>query len=60
MKDNKRLIRETKRQIKKDGNRSRRRYLKRILDKDPNSAHLEDDYNYKYNSSEYLNGFDKK
>lgn len=55
--DKKRLLRETKRQIKKDGNRSRRRYLKRQLEEDPDHAHL-DDYDFKYDSSTWLNGMD--
>jgi len=57
--DKKRLLRETKRQIKKDGNRSRRRHLKKQLEEDPENAHLADDYDYEYNSSTFLNGFDK-
>lgn len=57
--DKKKLLRETKRQIKKDGNRSRRRHLQRQLEEDPENAHLEDDYDYKYNSSTWLNGMDK-
>ena len=56
--DRKRLLRETKRQIKKDGNRSRRRHLKKQLEDDPENAHLLDDYDYKYDSSTYLNGMD--
>ncbi len=59
-KDRKKLLRETKRQIKKDGNRSRRRFLKRQLEDDPYNAHLQDDsdYDYKYDSSTWLNGID--
>lgn len=56
--DKKKLLRETKRQIKKDGNRSRRRHLQKQLEDDPENAHLSDDYDYKYNSSTYLNGMD--
>lgn len=58
-KENKRLLREEKRAIKKDGNRSRRRYLQRQLDEDPDNAHY-DDYDYNdYNSSTRLNGIDQ-
>jgi len=56
--DKKRELRETKRQIKKDGNRSRRRHLQRQIQDDPENAHLEDDYDYKHNSSTWLNGID--
>jgi len=55
-KDNKRLLREIKRGIKKDGNRSRRNYLKRQLEKNPDDAH-NDEYNFdSNNSSKPLNG----
>ena len=58
--DNKRLYREIKRIVKKDGNRSRRRYLKKILIDNPQEAHLEEDYKYEFNSSKSLNGIDTK
>jgi hypothetical protein len=58
MEDKKRLLREEKRQIKKDGNRSRRRHLQRQLLEDPEHAH-ECDFEFdEYNSSTRLNGID--
>ena len=53
----KRLLREMKRQIKRDGNRSRRRYLNRRLAENPEDAHF-DEYTFDHNSSAGLNGFD--
>jgi hypothetical protein len=60
-KDNKKQFREAKRQVKKDGNRERRRYLKKQLLDDPENAHLydEDDYDYGFNSSTHYNGIDR-
>ncbi len=59
MEDKKRLLREEKRQIKKDGNRSRRRSLQRQLLDDPENAH-EFDFEFdEYNSSVRLNGIDQ-
>ena len=56
---NKNLLRDIKRTIKKDGNRSRRRHFKRELDKDPTNAHwVEFDFN-DFNSSTIYNGFDE-
>lgn len=56
-KDTKKLLREEKRQIKKDGNRSRRRHLQRQLLNDPDNAH-NDEYDFDHNSSTHLNGMD--
>lgn len=59
-KDNKKQFREAKRQVKKDGNRERRRYLKRQLFEDPENAHLDDEeYDYGFNSSTHYNGIDR-
>jgi hypothetical protein len=46
-----------KRQIKKDGNRSRRRHFQRQLQKNPEDAHW-DEFEFKHNSSTSLNGLD--
>lgn len=48
MNDEKRLIRELKRQVKKSGNRKRRRFLKN-LDADPSG------FDYGHHSSDVLN-----
>ncbi len=58
MDDKKRLLREEKRQVKKDGNRSRRRFFQRQLLEDPENAHFDDFEFDEYNSSVRLNGFD--
>jgi hypothetical protein len=59
MDQDKRRKREEKRDIKKDGNRSRRRYLKRIVDEDPENAHLYDDFEFgENNTSTKYNGLD--
>lgn len=58
-KDNKRLLREEKRLLKKDGNRSRRRSLQRKLDGDPENAHDADFEFNEHNTSTKLNGMDK-
>ena len=59
-KDNKKQFREAKRQVKKDGNRERRRDLKRQLIEDPENAHLVDDeYDYGFNSSTHYNNIDR-
>jgi len=55
--DRKKQLRELKRQIKKDGNRSRRRHLDRQLKDNPEEAHW-DEYNFKHKSSTKLNGID--
>lgn len=56
--DNKRLYREKKRQLKQDGNRQRRRHLQRELEKSPDTAHeAEFEFNDK-NTSTQLNGMD--
>jgi hypothetical protein len=57
-KDMKRELREEKRLLKKDGNRSRRRYLQRQLELDPEVAHkVEFEFN-EFNTSTQMNGFD--
>jgi hypothetical protein len=53
----KKQLREMKRQIKKDGNRSRRRHFQRQLQKNPEDAHW-DEFEFKHNSSTSLNGLD--
>jgi len=57
MNDNKRLLREEKRAVKKAGNRHRRRVLKRSLEA-PESAH-EAEPELGKNRSEELNGQDR-
>ena len=55
--DDKRLQREIKRQVKKAGNKHRRRALKDVLRKNPEeAAHSEE--NFGRHSSAYLNGQD--
>ena len=51
--DDKRLIRNIKKQIKKDGNRKRRRYYKNLNNESG-------DFDFGSNSSKPLNGYDKK
>jgi hypothetical protein len=58
-KDNKKQFREAKRQVKKDGNRERRRHLKQQLIEDPENAHLDDEYDYGFNTSTDYNGIDR-
>jgi hypothetical protein len=58
MKDDKRRQRQMKRDIKKAGNRTRRRQFKRALDENPAEAHFEEG-TFGRNSSEPLNGLDR-
>ena len=51
----KRFYRILKREIKQDGNRNRRNYLKRALKDHPEEAHW-DEYDFSHDSSAYLNG----
>jgi hypothetical protein len=55
----KRRYRETKRFLKKEGNRDRRRFFKRQLEIDPNEATPEDEYSFGRNSSATMNGWHK-
>lgn len=57
MNDDKRRQRELKREIKKAGNRKRRRHLDRELARDPEHAH-EAEFQFGRDSSEGLNGLD--
>lgn len=53
-KDHKKLLRELKRQVKKDGNRSRRRHFQRELDNNPEIAHeAEYGFNQHNTSTQY-------
>ena len=55
MRDDKREFRERKRQIKQKGNRKRRRFFKRALDREPPDDQPED-FNFGRWTSEPLNG----
>lgn len=53
--DDKRLWRQIKREVKKQGNRERRHFYKKQLSSEPDLAHFDDfDYN-RYNSSKEYN-----
>lgn len=58
MNDDKRRQRELKRDVKKAGNRKRRRHLDRELARDPASAH-QAEFDFGRDSSAGLNGLDK-
>ncbi|MFO0842799.1 MAG: hypothetical protein U0797_10445 [Gemmataceae bacterium] len=58
MNDDKRRQRELKREVKKVGNRKRRRHLDRALARDPVNAH-ESAFDFGRDSSAGLNGNDK-
>lgn len=58
MNDDKRRQRELKREVKKAGNRKRRRHLDRELARDPGGAH-ETEFDFGRDSSAGLNGNDK-
>ena len=58
MNDDKRRQRELKREVKKAGNRKRRRHLDRQLARDPENAH-EAEFDYGRDSSAGLNGLDR-
>lgn len=58
MNDDKRRHRELKRDVKKAGNRKRRRHLDRELNRDPVNAH-EAGFDFGRDSSAGLNGNDK-
>jgi hypothetical protein len=58
MNDDKRRHRELKRDVKKAGNRKRRRHLDRGLARDPASAH-EAEFDFGRDSSTGLNGNDR-
>lgn len=55
----KRRYRETKRSLKKEGNRDRRRFLKRQLEQSPEDATTEDEYDFGRSSSATMNGWFK-
>jgi len=57
MNDDKRRHRQLKRDVKKAGNRKRRRHLDRELARDPESAH-EAEFDFGRDSSAGLNGID--
>ncbi len=58
MNDDKRRLRKLKRDLKRAGNKSRRRYLKRTLDDDPEAAPYVE-YDFGRRSSAGLNGVDR-
>lgn len=55
----KKRYRDTKRFLKKEGNRDRRRFFKRQLEQSPNDATTEDEYDFGRNSSASMNGWYK-
>lgn len=58
MKDDKKFLRERKKQMKRTGNRKRRQYLKQQLT-DPDPATDDKGFEFGYDRSEILNGKDK-
>jgi hypothetical protein len=58
MNDDKRRQRQLKREVKKAGNRKRRRHFDRTLERDPETAH-EIEFDYGRDSSVGLNGLDR-
>lgn len=58
MNDDKRRHRQLKRDVKKAGNRKRRRHLDRDLARDPEHAH-ESEFDFGRHSSEVFNGNDQ-
>jgi hypothetical protein len=56
--DDKRFYRELKRQVKKAGNKARRKHFKDQLDEDPTD--IDNDFDFGYNQSSALNGRDGK
>lgn len=53
--DNKRELRELKRELKKAGNKNRRNYFKRQLRDNPGEAHW-DEYFFEFDSTKEMNG----
>lgn len=53
--DEKRKLRKAKRELKREGNKNRRRALKKALNDHPNEVEFDDDYEFKYDSSERYN-----